>query len=157
MLRTIKINDTQELQLNNNVGWLFAYKNQCGKDFMYTLMPLVLGIVDLLSQIAAQTGDAKQIGLKELANLDSETKTEIFLKLSALEITDFIEITWAMAKVVDNDIPEPEVWASQFDPFPLDTIVPAVAELILKGLSSSKNLTRLQTMFKLQPEEKAKK
>ena len=60
-----------------------------------------------------------------------------------------------MAKEVDEDIPEPKIWIREFEIFPLDEIVPKVADLIFRGLVSTKNQKRLETMIKdLQPKKK---
>jgi hypothetical protein len=51
-----------------------------------------------------------------------------------------------MAKAADEDIDPPKRWVRQFDEFPLDVVVPAVYELVLKGFVSSKNLKRLKNV-----------
>jgi hypothetical protein len=70
---------------------------------------------------------------------------EILLPLFQVEFVDtIINVTWAMAKAADEDIEPPKRWVRQFEEFPLDVIVPAVYELVLKGFVSSKNLKRLK-------------
>jgi hypothetical protein len=70
---------------------------------------------------------------------------EILLPLFQVEFVDtIINVTWAMAKAADEDIEPPKRWVRQFEEFPLDVVVPAVYELVLKGFVSSKNLKRLK-------------
>ena len=72
---------------------------------------------------------------------------EILLPLFQVEFVDtIINVTWAMAKAADEDIDPPKRWVRQFDEFPLDVVVPAVYELVLKGFVSSKNLKRLKNV-----------
>ena len=52
-----------------------------------------------------------------------------------------------MAKAADEDIPEPKVWIREIYPFPFDILVPKVVAFAISGLSSSKNLTRLQSIM----------
>ena len=68
-------------------------------------------------------------------------------------MVDFLNIVWAMAKNADDSVPEPKKWFNQFEVFPMDELVPAVGELLYKGMISSKNSTRLQDLAKtLKPE-----
>lgn len=74
-----------------------------------------------------------------------------------MQLTDIINIAWAMAKAADDSIPGPRQWARKFDPFPLDVFAPVLLELIVSGFTSSKNLKRLQTALKsLKPKAKKK-
>ena len=66
--------------------------------------------------------------------------------LSGVEIVDLINITWAMAKAMDDDIPEPKRWVRDFEEFPIDVIAPEIAKLAFKGMVSTKNLKRLMSL-----------
>lgn len=146
MEKIIKI-DNKEVKLNNNVSWTLAYRDQFGTDIVPTLMPLIAAAMDVISGIFNEIGTGKEIGVDDIAKvLDGDRIVDIVAHLSAVEFTDFVNITWALAKCADDDIPEPRTWLRQFDEFPLDIIVPAVAELVVKGMISSKNLARLKGM-----------
>ena len=74
-------------------------------------------------------------------------------KLAGFEMVDFLNVVWAMAKNADDKIPEPKKWLNQFEVFPMDLMVPAVFDLLYKGMVSSKNSTRLQEIIgTLKPE-----
>ena len=148
MEKTIKIGK-QDVKLDNNIGWAFAYKNQFGMDIIPTVMPLVAGVVDVVSGIIKETGNADKIAFEDILTvLDGDSLMDAYVHLSSFEFTDIINITWALAKCADDSIPEPTEWVKQFDTFPVDVIVPVVAELIYKGVVSSKNSKWLNQMKK---------
>ena len=152
MEKTIKIGN-KAVKLNNNIGWALAYRDQFGRDIIPALMPLLAGALDLMAGIVSETGKAKDISLEDLITvLDGDRLMDAVIHLGGLELTDFVNITWALAKSADDDIPEPREWVKGFDTFPLDVVAPAVFELVSKGLVSSKNLKRLEDLkTKIQP------
>lgn len=142
MIKTIKI-DNKEVRLSNNVSWALIYKNQFGSDIIQALMPMIAGALDIVSGLVQ--GD--EITLKDLAKVaDGDKFMDAMIHIGNVEFTDFLNVTWALAKAADDDIPEPMEWVKQFDSFPLDTIAPAVLSLLLKGLVSSKNLRKLNDL-----------
>lgn len=153
MIKTIKLGKNESLVLDNNVGWTMEYLNQFGHDIIPDLMPLLSGVVNLVSgvaQAAVENGDTVSFNdsVKLMANLNSSTVTDAVIELAGLRFVDFVNITWAMAKCADEDIPEPKVWVRRFDPFPVDILAPEVFNLILSGMASSKNVKRLQKAAK---------
>ena len=152
MEKTIKIGN-QSVRLNNNIGWAIAYRDQFGRDIVPTLMPLFAGVLDIISGLINETGKTDSIDIADLAKLaDGEYLINAMIHLGTFEMTDFICITWALAKCADDDIPEPREWVKQFTVFPLDVIAPEVFRLIFKGVVSSKNVKRLEDLKKrIQP------
>ncbi len=152
MEKTIKIGN-KSVRLDNNIGWALTYRDQFGQDIVPALMPLIAGALDIVAGVVAQSGTDGKIDLEKIAQLaDGDALINAVIHLGGFELTDFVRITWALAKNADEDIPEPEAWVREFDSFPLDIIAPAVAGLIVKGVVSSKNLKRLETLKKqLQP------
>ena len=145
MIKTIKI-DNKEVRLSNNVSWALIYKNQFGSDIIQALMPMIAGALDILSGLVNATGE---INFKDLAKIaDGDEFVNAMIHIGNLEFTDFLNITWSLAKAADDDIPEPMEWVKQFDSFPVDTIAPAVVSLLIKGLVSSKNLKKLNDLKK---------
>lgn len=145
MEKTIKIGD-KDVKLNNNIGWAFNYRDQFGQDIIPTLMPLLGSLIDLFAGMIEATGKTDTLTMEDLGAIaSSDAMAEALIKLSGLEFVDFINITWALAKAADEDIDEPRVWVRQFDSFPVDVIAPAIFEMVLKGVVSSKNLKRLQS------------
>ena len=155
MEKTIKIGD-KEVLLNNNAGWAFEYREQFGHDIIPTLMPMMTALIDIAKGVIESIDpaafrkkgkDRVEIGLEDVIRVaDSEGLMDSLIHISGLEFVELMQITWALAKTADEDIPEPRKWIRQFDTgFPVDEIAPEVFKLIANGVVSSKNLSRLKT------------
>lgn len=142
MIKTIKISKDKDLTISNNLAWAMIYKSQFGHDIVPDIMPIVSAVTKLLGELGKMAGKDMTEVLKDL---DGDTIQSALIELCALQFTDFINLTWAMAKAND-DIETPEKWVREFDQFPVDIIAPAVFDLLLKGLVSSKNLKSLRTI-----------
>ena len=104
-------------------------------------------IIEGMSSIFSGEDDVQNITLQTLAEAFEGRAMEILLPMYQIELVDVvINVTWALAKCADENIPEPKRWIRQFEEFPLDVIVPEVYELIMKGFSSSKNWKRLEEL-----------
>ena len=143
MEKVIKIGK-QEVRLNNNVAWTMEYRDQFGKDIVPTLMPVLASMMEGVSTIISETGKT-EISVSDIADSLQGRTMEILLPMFQVEFVDVVvNVTWAMAKAADETIAPPKQWVRQFDEFPLDTVGPAVYELVIKGFISSKNLKRLK-------------
>lgn len=145
MEKIIKIGK-KDVRLSNSVAWAMEYRDQFGKDIVPTLMPMLMS---LFEGIAAVVGDKDELTLPDIKNALGSLQgrsQEILLPLFQLEFIDIIHITWSMAKAADRTIKPPMEWAHEFDVFPVDVVVPAIYEMILKGFVSSKNQKRLKTI-----------
>lgn len=148
MIKTVKFGKN-EILMDNNVGWTMVYRDQFGQDIIPSLMPLLAGVVDMVSGIIETAGDKKEFSMETIAELSESGKLEeAIIKAASAEFVDFINITWALAKNADDSIPEPREWVKQFDEFPVDIIGPEVFKLVFKGMVSSKNLKRMDAMIK---------
>lgn len=153
MENIIKI-DNKEVRLSNNVAWTMEYRDQFGKDIVPALLPLISTIMEGISTIVADAdikpGEDGKIALssaKAIGEALQGRAMDIMLPLFQIEFVDIIvNITWAMAKAADDSIAPPKKWVREFDSFPLDEVIPAVAGLVLKGFISSKNLKRLKNL-----------
>lgn len=145
MKEIIKIRD-KEITLDNNVAWTLEFRDQFNKDIIPVVMPLVASLMEGVSAIIADTnGNIRDI--QAIAEAIEGRATDILLPLFQSEFVELvIDITWAMAKAADEDIDPPKRWVRQFDEFPLDIIVPAVARLLISGFVSSKNQARLKDL-----------
>lgn len=151
MIKTITIDEGQELTLSNNVGWLLVYKDQFGQDIVPSLIPILNAGIDLVYSIYTTTGG--KLDKDSIAKLDTDVIEAALYKLAGFEMVDFLNVVWAMAKNADDKIPEPKKWLNQFEVFPMDLMIPAVFDLLYKGMVSSKNSTRLQELIgTLKPE-----
>ena len=156
MEKIINIGDV-EVKLSNNVAWTMEYRDQFNKDVMEATMPLITSLIETVSTVVSESEKDGQFDYKDIAEAIQGRAFDITLPLTQLGFTDsVINIVWAMAKAADPSIDPPKQWVRQFDTFPLDEIVPAVGELVLKGFASSKNLERLRSIVKTitQPEKK---
>ena len=143
MEKIIKIGK-QEVRLNNNVAWTMEYRDQFGKDIVPALMPIVASLMEGVSAIVSESGKS-EISVSDIAEAIQGRAMDVLLPMFQVEFVDIIiNVTWAMAKAADENIEPPKRWVRQFEDFPLDVIVPAVYELVLKGFVSSKNLKRLK-------------
>lgn len=157
MEKTIKIGKTP-VRLNNNIGWIRAYRSQFGHDILPTLMPLAATILDILGALISEDGTVEVNPASILRNADSDKMLDAIIHASGFEAVEIVNITWALAKSADPELDDPETWERQFEEFPLDTVVPAVWTLVLQGAVSSKNRKRLETITKaLQPTDEEKK
>ena len=147
MEKIIRINDTQEMKLDNNIGWLLTYKSQFGHDIVPDIMPLISSVMDLVVTLAGVV-DKDESVQDMLKKLDSSDLMSALIEMAGLQLTDFVHILWAMAKTADDKIPEPSRWVRQFDSFPLDILVPEAGSMIVQGMVSEKNLMSLRSLVK---------
>lgn len=150
MEKKIKIDNKTSFLVSNNVGWLFEYRDQFGRDIVPTLVPVLNAGIDLVYGIYQATGG--RISPETIYKIDTDALKEALLEATGIEAVDILNIVWAMAKNADESIDPPREWFKQFDTFPLDLIAPEVFGLIFEGMVSRKNLKRLQSLREsLQP------
>lgn len=120
------------------------YRDQFGKDIVPALMPILASLMEGVSTIISESG-SNEVTMADIADAVQGRSMDVLLPMFQVEFVDvIINVTWAMAKAADENIEPPKRWVRQFEDFPLDVIVPAVYELVLKGFVSSKNLKRLK-------------
>ena len=143
MEKIIKIGK-QEVRLSNNVAWTMEYRDQFGKDIVPALMPVLSSLIEGVSTLVSETGKPGG-SLSDVAEALQGRSLDILLPLFQMEFVDtVINVTWSMAKAADETILPPKQWVKQFEDFPLDVVIPAVYDMVLKGFVSSKNLKRLK-------------
>ena len=146
MEKTIKIGK-QDVRLTNNVSWAMTYRDQFGHDIIPTLMPLAAAALDIVSGVIDEVSIGGKVEVADLLRaMDGDKLLDAVIHLSGLEFVELINITWAMAKACDDDLPDPKTWAKGLTEFPVDKIAPEVFSLAFKGLVSSKNLKRLKDL-----------
>ena len=148
MIKNIKIED-KEILLSNNTVWAMIYRNQFGHDIVSTLTPVVASLTDMIGGFFESIGKDGEVHLEDVAKaIDGDRLIDAVSHLSGLEFVDIINITWAMAKAADGDIPDPVTWVTELEIFPVDIIVPEVVKLAAQGFVSSKKLMRLRQALK---------
>ena len=146
MEKTIKIGK-QDVRLTNNVSWAMTYRDQFGHDIIPTLMPMFAAAIDIVGGVVEEVGEGGKMTMSDLLKaITGDRFVDAMIHLSGLEFVELINITWAMAKACDDDLPDPKTWAIGLEEFPVDTIAPEIATLAFKGLVSSKNLKRLKDL-----------
>lgn len=146
MEKVINIGD-KSVTLNNCVAWTMEYRDQFGKDPLEALMPLVTSLIEALTSIVNESGINGEINITDISSALEGRVFDITLPMMQLGFVDtVVNVTWAMAKAANEGIAPPKQWTRQFDEFPLDVVVPALGELMLRGFSSSKNLNRLRNL-----------
>ena len=144
MEKTIRIGD-KDVRLSNNFSWAIVYRDQFGHDIISTLMPMMAAALDVASGILSEASSDGKVDVTDLLKvLDGDKFLDAAIHLSGFEAVEFINITWAMAKAADDDVPDPITWLKEFETFPVDVIAPELAGLVLKGTMSSKNLEKLK-------------
>ena len=146
MIKNIKIDKSQSIEINSSMGWLYTYQEQFGHDPMVVIMPAIeagLGtIVSILNKTRA--GDKGELLLSNIIEaMDDEILQNAFIQLSGMQLTTISNIIWAMAKNADDDISEPKEWINSFEIFPVDVVLPEVLRAIITSSISKKNAKKL--------------
>ena len=140
MVKSVKVNDNQEIELSNNVGWAYEYREQFGHDIVPDLLPILSAIISLLGD-----ADLSKLDIKKISKIiKMDTVQDALIQLTGLQFVDFLNLVWALNKTADEKIPLPKKWVKQFDSFELDIVAPEVFNLLVEGLFSRKNLNRLK-------------
>ncbi len=148
MIRTLDIGN-KEVRLSNNISWTMIYRDQFGHDIVSSLAPMLAAGLDVISGFLGDVDTSQPVNAADIMkNIDGDALLDALAHLSGVEFVDLINITWAMAKAVDDSLPEPMRWVKDFDEFPVDVIAPEVAKLAFKGMVSTKNLKRLMDLKK---------
>ena len=150
MLKTIKMDKENSVVLSNNAAWTMEYMDQFGHDIVPDIMPVLSAVTNIavgMAEELKETGNKLEFRdlAKALGALSGGSLSDAFAELAGLRITDMINVTWAMAKAADDDIPDPKTWVRQFEVFPLDKVVPVVLDMALSGMASAKNLKRFRS------------
>lgn len=143
MHKTIKVNETQSIELDSALGWASLYQEYFGRDIIPDLLPALEAILNTLANVieAAEGTEIEDI-LKAL--IDENVRSDLFIDLTGLEFSTAQQIIWALAKNQNDDIPEPREFFNQFETFYFDQVMPEVIKLLVKTSVSSKNLARLK-------------
>lgn len=144
MEKIIKIGD-RDVRLNNNIDWAISYRDQFGKDILPVIMPFITVMIEGISTIITEAENDGELSVSSIAEALTGRTLDVVLPLYQAEFVDLVpNVLWSMAKTADENIEPPRKWIRQFDNFYLDEIIPELAELVVRGLVSSKNLKRLE-------------
>lgn len=133
MIKTIAIED-QNVKFDTALSWMFVYRTQFGRDPLELVMPAIKAAVPLFENAG-----------QELTTADLDLLTDI---LAELNMTDGLQLIWALAKNADKDIAEPEVWYREFSQFPLDDVLEELIPAIAASCISTKKFKALSDAAK---------
>ncbi len=137
MKKNIKIDSKTSITVSSNVNWLYIYRDQFGRDIVPALIPVLNAGLDLIiGSVEQQSG-----GLK------GENIRDAIFEIAGFEMTDLLNIIWAMAKNADDNIADPREWYGQFDKFPMDAVLLEVLLVLVDSMVSSKNAKRLKSVI----------
>lgn len=147
MIKEITISEDKTLKINSNLGWVLKYRSQFGHDILPDLLPAIEAGLNLIGGAIDNEGN---VDLRTLT--ESNGFTDAMIAIAGSEFATVLDITWALAKNADPEIPAPEIWITEFDDFPLDIIIPELISAIVQSCVSSKNRERLnRAMKKVRP------
>jgi len=110
MLKVVDLGDGKQLELRATAATPLIYKNQFGTDFFGDMLKL--------AKVFDNMQDVSDLSWEDLDKLD---------------MTILYQAIYAFAKNADQSLGDITEWLSQFQSFPLEDIMGAVADLI-KGL-----------------------
>ena len=144
MKKTIKI-DGRDVTFDSSFYFAIIYKNQYNRDIMSVLMPVISDVLkgsDELFSTARGTGEITP-------SMIGDALESIY----SLEMTDIMGLIWAMAKMADENIPEPDEWFRSFEEFPIIDILDELKGIIIPSLVSKKKLNQIKKKLGLTVKE----
>lgn len=136
MLKTLII-DGKEISFKANASLSYVYKNQFNKDLLTNFMPLFSDILKGLDDIFEKIQNKSQS--KKSDDIKPSNIAEILENVYSLELVDIQDVIWAMAKVANPDIKEPEIWYAQFEEFEIIDVAIQLAPVLLNSMVSKKS------------------
>ena len=131
MEKTIKI-DGKDIRFKAGASFARVFKSQFGYDILTVIMPLLSETLRNMDGVLNSTEDVQIAKVGELLE-----------GVYSLELIDIQNIIWAMAKVADKEIPEPDLWEEQFNEFPIFDIVKELMEIFIPSLITKKKFQSL--------------
>lgn len=138
MIKTITFGDSK-VEVNNNNGWMYDYKERFGEDFLQTVWPVIFSAMEALD-----ISDEGQISLQK-----AEAIRAVITGIStSIELTTLSNILWAMAHYQDETIPGPREWLRDLDPVTYDEAGPQIMKTVLEACVSKKKVEKIMAALK---------
>lgn len=128
MVKTIKIGE-RDVRFDTSLAWMFKYRTQFGHDPIDVIMPAIKAAIPLV-----------EIEGGKLTIADLDLLTDI---LGELNLTEALQLIWALAANGNRDIDDPATWYAGFEYFPLDDILTEIAPAVFESCISSKKYRAL--------------
>jgi hypothetical protein len=133
MIKNIEIAG-KDVKFDTSLSWMFLYKTQFGSDPIDIIMPAIKAAVPLFEN-AGNT----------LTAADIDMITDV---LSEMNVTEGLQLIWALAANAQKDIDEPTAWYHGFDTFPLDEILAGIVPALVESCLSTKKFQALSQAAK---------
>lgn len=146
MEKTIKIGE-KDVKFKFTLSAFYIFKNQFSYDAMNKIVPTVGEILSNLDFSVFEAYEEKKEE-KEEALTGGEVLNAVGRTLEAtynFEMVDFLNLLWAFAKNADGELPNPEIWFSTFDEFPIFDVMREFVPALLESLGSKKKLVKKNT------------
>ena len=142
MQKTMEI-EGKKVVFSTSLSWIYKYMSQFGEDPLGMVAPVLKTAVPIISE---WNGNFTASELDQLTDI-----------LFDINVSDFLNIIWVLAKNGNKEISEPSEWYSEFDNFPVDEVIAEVAPDILRSCMSTKKYKALTEMMKKKKEKQAQK
>ena len=143
MIKSMKIGK-REVAFDTSLSWMFVYRMQFGSDPIEVIMPAIKAAIPLFDR----EGD-------DLTAADLDLITDI---LAELNVTEGLQLIWAIARNADKEITDPVAWYHSFENFPLDEVLTELIPAIVESCISTKKYQALsQAMQKAVPKKQTSK
>lgn len=137
MKKTLKFGE-KEITFSSNANLSYIFKNQFGYDLVQKAIPLISEIIRGISPYAKFEKNEMTFD-----NLDLENLADIVEQLNSLEITEIMNIIWAMAKANDSEIKEPELFFADIEDFDIIDSIKELAPIFINSFVSKKKLMKM--------------
>lgn len=146
MEKTINIGG-KDVKFKFTLSAFYIFKNQFSYDAMNKIVPTIGEILSNLDFSIFEAYEEKKEENKE-ALTGGEVLNAVGRTLEAtynFEMVDFLNLLWAFAKNADSELPNPEIWFSTFDEFPIFDVMREFVPALLESLGSKKKLVKKNT------------
>lgn len=140
MIKTLQFGEKQ-VSFSTSFAWCFIYKAQFHKDPAQVLIPVTKQVTSMQTQ---QEKPKKKSKAQE-AEDNADYAYNLYELLGFVEIAD---IAWSMARLLDENIPEPIVWVASFgDDFDaMQIMLELIPEAIESCFSTKKSMVLIPTV-----------
>lgn len=141
----------KDVKFKFTLSAFYIFKNQFSYDAMNKIVP---AIGEILSNLDFSVFEAYEEKKEEKGEEEEEALTggevlnAVGRTLEAtynFEMVDFLNLLWAFAKNANSELPNPEIWFSTFDEFPIFDVMREFVPALLESLGSKKKLVKKNT------------
>lgn len=137
----------KDVKFKFTLSAFYIFKNQFSYDAMNKIVPTIGEILSNLDFSIFEAYEEKEEENKE-ALTGGEVLNAVGRTLEStynFEMVDFLNLLWAFAKNANGELPNPEIWFSTFDEFPIIDVMREFVPALLESLGSKKKLVKKNT------------